>query len=114
MEKARVYVTGPRNTRLVNRGRFNCASLRRTARALRRCGPLDMLSRMTDQPSDPMKWTAPRDVARRSELAQVREDIRKLAKNITPLSDNDDMDDEWPKTLRLLLERYNALVKKPE
>ncbi len=66
---------------------------------------------MTDQPSDPIKATAPRDVARRSELAQVREDIRKLAKNITPLSDNDHMDDEWPKTLRLLLARYDELTK---
>ena len=60
---------------------------------------------------DPIKATAPRDVARRSELAQVREDIRKLAKNITPLSDNDHMDDEWPKTLRLLLARYDELTK---
>ncbi len=63
---------------------------------------------------DPIKATAPRDVARRSELAQVREDIRKLAKNITPLSDNDHMDEEWPTRLRLLLERYNELVKEPK
>ncbi len=63
---------------------------------------------------DPIKATAPRDVARRSELAQVREDIRKLAKSITPRSDNDHMDEEWPTRLRLLLERYNELAKKPE
>ena len=82
--------------------------------ALRPCSSRHMLSRMTDQPSDPRKSTGTRGVARRSELAQVREDIRKLAKNITPLSDHDHMDEEWPTRLRLLLARYNELVKKPE
>ncbi len=69
-----------------------------------------MLSRMTDQPSDP-KATSTRGVARRSQLAQVREGIRELAANIPPLPDNEQAEDEWVKTLRLLLARYDELTK---
>ncbi len=69
-----------------------------------------MLSRMTDQPSDP-KATSTRGVARRSQLAQVREGIRELAANIPPLPDNEKAEDEWVKTLRLLLARYDELTK---
>ena len=72
-----------------------------------------MLSRMTDQPSDP-KATSTRGVARRSQIAQVREGIRELAAHIPPLPDNEQAEDEWVETLRLLLARYDELVKKPE
>ena len=69
-----------------------------------------MLSRMTDQPSDP-KATSTRVVARRSEAAQVRRDIRKLAANIPPLEDDKQAEDEFLNTLRLLLARYDELTK---
>ncbi len=62
-----------------------------------------MLSRMTDQPSDP-KATRTRGDAR---------DIRKLAAHIPPLQDDKQAEDEWLKTLRLLLTRYD-LVKEPK
>ncbi len=74
------------------------------------CGSLNMMSRMTDQPSDP-KATSTRGVARRSQLAQVREGIRELAANIPPLPDNEQAEDEWVETLRLLLGRYDELTK---
>ncbi len=70
-----------------------------------------MLSRMTNQPDDPRKSTGTRGVARRSEAAQVRKDIRELAANIPPLPDNEKAEDEWVKTLRLLLARYDELTK---
>ena len=70
-----------------------------------------MLSRMTNQPSDPIKATTTRGVARRSQIAQVREGIRELAASIPPLPDNEQAEDEWVETLRLLLARYDELTK---
>ena len=70
-----------------------------------------MLSRMTNQQSDPIKETGTRGVARRSQLAQIRADIRELAANIPPRPDNEQAEDEWVETLRLLLARYDELTK---
>ena len=65
---------------------------------------------MTDQPSD-TKATSTGVVARQSLLTQVRKDIRELAAHIPPLPDNEQAEDEWVKTLRLLLARYDELTK---
>ena len=55
--------------------------------------------------------TRTRGDARQSLLTQVRKDIRKLAANIPPLSDNEQAEDEWVRTMRVLLSRYDELTK---
>ncbi len=69
---------------------------------------------MTTEPNDPMKATRTRGDARQSLLTQVRKDIRTLVAKIPPLEDDKQAEDELLNTLRLLLARYNELVKKPE
>ena len=68
-----------------------------------------MLSRMTNQPNDPMKATRTRGDARQSLLTQVRKDIRELAAK--PLPDDEQAEDEWVRTMRVLLTRYDDLTK---
>ncbi len=60
---------------------------------------------------DPIKATGTRGVARRTLLTQVRKDIRKLAADIPPLPDNEQAEDEWVRTMRVLLSRYDELTK---
>ena len=61
----------------------------------------------------PLKSTRTRGDARRSLLTEVRKDIRTLVAKIPPLQDDKQAEDEWLKTLRLLLTRYD-LVKEPK
>ena len=64
---------------------------------------------MTNEPNDPMKATRTRGDARQSLLTQVRKDIRELAAK--PLPDNEQAEDEWVRTMRVLLSRYDELTK---
>ena len=78
---------------------------------MRPSSPRDMLSRMTNEPTDPMKATRTRGDARQSLLTQVRKDIRTLVAKIPPLEDDKQAEDELLNTLRLLLARYDELTK---